>query len=87
MNLILAAFYKELIYKKRYLINTIFSMIMFCVIFALLMLGAVTIAGDNALMLPGVYGLAHHTMDIIRQNFVVSEILFPHCSQYIETPY
>ena len=32
----------------------------------------VTIAGDNALMLPGVYGLAHHTMDIIRQNFVVS---------------
>ena len=32
----------------------------------------ITIAGDNALMLPGVYGLAHHTMDVIRQNFFVS---------------
>lgn len=32
----------------------------------------ITIAGDNALMLPGVYGLAHHTMDVIRQNFIVS---------------
>lgn len=48
MNLIFAAFYKEIINKKRYLLNTIFSMIMFCVIFALLILGAVTVAGDNS---------------------------------------
>lgn len=32
----------------------------------------ITIAGDNALMLPGVYGLAHRTMGAIRQNFFVS---------------
>ena len=32
----------------------------------------ITIAGDNALMLSGVYGLAHHTMNIIKQNFIVS---------------
>ncbi len=32
----------------------------------------ITIAGDNAMMLPATYGLARHTMDVIRQNFFVS---------------
>lgn len=32
----------------------------------------ITIAGDNALMLPGVYGLSQYTMDIVRQNFLAS---------------
>ncbi len=32
----------------------------------------ITIAGDNALLLPATYGLAHRTMDVIRQNFFVS---------------
>ena len=31
-----------------------------------------TIAGDNVVLLPATYGLAHHTMDVIRQNFFVS---------------
>lgn len=32
----------------------------------------ITIAGDNAMLLPATYGLARHTMDVIRQNFFVS---------------
>ena len=32
----------------------------------------ITIAGDNALMLPGIYGLSQYTMDIVRQNFLAS---------------
>ena len=32
----------------------------------------ITIAGDNAMLLPATYGLARHTMGVIRQNFFVS---------------
>ena len=32
----------------------------------------ITIAGDNAMLLPATYGLARQTMDVIRQNFFVS---------------
>lgn len=32
----------------------------------------ITIAGDNALMLPGIYGLSKYTMDIVRQNLYAS---------------
>lgn len=32
----------------------------------------ITISGDNALMLPGIYGLSRYTMDIVRQNFFAS---------------
>ena len=28
----------------------------------------ITISGDNALMLPGIYGLSKYTMDVVRQN-------------------
>ena len=32
----------------------------------------ITIAGDNALMLPGIYGLSKYTMDIVRQNLIAA---------------
>lgn len=49
MRLIIAAVYKELIYKKRYLANTIISMIMFCVIFIALITGYSAISGHGSL--------------------------------------
>ena len=39
MKLVLASLYKELIYKKRYLANTLTTMILFCVIFVVLLCG------------------------------------------------
>ena len=32
----------------------------------------ITIAGDNALMLPGIYGLSKYTMDVVRQNLIAA---------------
>lgn len=49
MRLIIAAVYKELIYKKRYLANTIISMVMFCAIFIALITGYSAISGQGSL--------------------------------------
>ncbi|HCX78008.1 MAG TPA: hypothetical protein DG577_01200 [Firmicutes bacterium] len=46
MKLILACLYKELIYKKRYLVNTVITMILFCVIFIILIGGYSAISGS-----------------------------------------
>lgn len=49
MKLILASLYKELIYKKRYLANTLTTMILFCVIFVVLLCGYSAITGNSSL--------------------------------------
>ena len=44
MKLILASLYKELIYKKRYLVNTVITIILFCIIFLIFIGGYTAIA-------------------------------------------
>lgn len=78
MRLLYASLYKELINKKRYLASTFFTMILFCAIFLVIILGYSAIGGTSFL-----FGFGSNTSAVIVSYYAWTMML----SVYTSTGY